>query len=365
MAAASGFPTDVPVFTIGPHGERKTRRQTFNPEGISIFKKGFSCPWEEAGVWTDKGREPKLLKPDYFAQYNGKPADFVNDFLKPFIIKFGERMREANEKALIFVEGVPAGANEGILPAWKKADLPDIVNAFHWYDGPTLFTKVFIPWISVHPDSVKFIFGRKKVAASFKAQLEKGKLWAQNQMEGAPSLLGEFGLPFDLNSGKAYKTGDYKRQIEALSMYYDAVDANLLSSAVWNYTAGNTHENGDNWNGEDLSIYSADDTALGDNGARAIRGWLRPFPIATAGEPLELRWNYKKGAFYYRFRADPSIEGPTEIFAPPECFGTHPQISLKPESLSCDFHPETQRLSVANQGFAGEAEITVIRQTEG
>ena len=56
-----------------------------------------------------------------------------------------------------------------------------------------------------------------------------------------PCLLGEFGLPFDLDKKKAYKTGDYSRHEDALSLYYDGIDENLLSSTIWNYTADNNH----------------------------------------------------------------------------------------------------------------------------
>ena len=88
-------------------------------------------------------------------------------------------------------------------------------------------------------------------------------------MGDMPCLLGEFGLPFDLNRKKAYKTGDYSLHEKALSLYYDAIDENLLNSTIWNYTADNTHEEGDHWNGEDLSIVT---NHLGQVSGRAMGG---------------------------------------------------------------------------------------------
>jgi hypothetical protein len=180
-------------------------------------------------------------------------------------------------------------------------------------------------------------------------------------MGDIPCLLGEFGLPFDLNGKKAYKTGDYRLHEEALSIYYDGIDANLLGSTIWNYTADNTNEWGDGWNREDLSIFF--------NGqGRAMGGWLRPYPMATAGVPLALSWDRKRGVFRYRFKTDPRIPAPTEIFVPAGCFPSSngPRLSLStfpedrsPGGLKADYKEEEQRLFIQNEGYEGEAEITL------
>jgi hypothetical protein len=178
-------------------------------------------------------------------------------------------------------------------------------------------------------------------------------------MGGMPCLLGEFGLPFDLDHKKAYETGDYSLHEKALSLYYDAIDENLLGSTIWNYTADNTHKEGDHWNGEDLSIVS--------NGEpRAIEGWLRPYPMATAGIPIKFNWNKKKAAFHFIFRADPAVEAPTEIFLPSRWLSRSteaPYISIKTierdKSLRTEYVKEEQRLFVYNDGYEGEVEIGV------
>jgi hypothetical protein len=370
MAAASGLGADIPVYTTGLGGRRVCGHQHI-PAQASIFKEGFSCPWKQAGVWTDEGGTPRLLKPDHFARYNGRPADFTGDFLKPFMLRFISRMREADEKAFFFIEGVPNGTH----PSWSAADgaepsadaaaspnAPAVVNAFHWYDGLTLYTKFFRPWLNADVRAFKPILGRKNVAASFSRSLAQGVEWSRDHMENMPSLLGEFGLPFDMNGKRAYRSKSSARwrlHEEALSMYYDALDDNLLHGTIWNYTADNTNAHGDGWNGEDLSIFS-------EGEGRAIRGWLRPYPIATAGTPLSIRWDRKKGRFTYRFRADPRISVPTEILAPPECFGTDPEIRVHHGSagnrLQVVYEREQRRIFVFNEGFEGEAELDVRRR---
>ena len=173
--------------------------------------------------------------------------------------------------------------------------------------------------------------------------------------------LGEFGLPFDLNNKEAYRTGDYSLHEKALSIYYDAIDENLLHSIIWNYTADNTHEDGDHWNGEDLSIVCKGEP-------RAIGGWLRPYPMLTAGIPLCFKWCKDEVSFYFRYRADPEIAAPTEIFIPSRWFGNNPSIavkipgedgSFKSNLLRAKFSPEEQRLFIYNDGYAGDVEVSV------
>ncbi|MDR2111277.1 MAG: cellulase family glycosylhydrolase [Spirochaetaceae bacterium] len=354
MAAASGHRVSVPVYTMGVSGPRKRGRQTINPEGLSLFKEGYGCPWKRAGVWTDEGGPPRLLRKDHFTFFNGKPARFVDDFLKPFIIRFAARIREVDEKTFVFIEGIPHGDH----PTWDKKDGSGIINAFHWYDGPTLFTKFFRPWISVRSETGQILLGRKRVAAFFTERLRDGRDWTREHMEDMPCLLGEFGLPFDMNGKRAFKTGDYRLHEEALSMYYDAVDNNLLHSTIWNYNADNTHQRGDGWNGEDLSIFHQGE-------GRAMRGWLRPYPMATAGKPLWIRWDRKEGVFGYRFYADAAIPFPTELYAPPECFGERPEISVRAEDpaknavLEVEYRPELRRIFIFHGEYSGEVTLTV------
>jgi hypothetical protein len=351
IRSASGYHVDVPVYTLAKGMRRFERYETFNSGGVSLFKEGCRCPWQTAGVWTNEGGEARLLRKDHFARHGGKPVNFIEDFLKPFILRFIETMKTADEHTFFFVEGMPSGPGGAAHPSWGKDDPPNVINAFHWYDGFSLFTKSFRSWFTVDPDRVKLIFGRKKVAAYFRECLAKGVKWTRERMNGIPCLLGEFGLAFDLNKRKSLSSGNYSVQEEALSMYYDAVDANLLHSTLWNYTADNTGEYGDGWNDEDLSIFS-------DGKERAAPGWKRPYPMATAGEPLLIAWDRKRGVFRYRFRADGGIAAPTVIYLPEERFGQQPTIEAS-AGLRCEYRPAEQRLLVYHDGYGGEAELTV------
>jgi len=130
-------------------------------------------------------------------------------------------------------------------------------------------------------------------------------------MGNAPTLLGEFGLPFDLNGRRAYRTGNFGVHQRALSSYYEALDANLLSATLWNYTPDNTHAHGDGWNGEDLSVFCAE-----DGGGRALVGFVRPYAPAVAGNILMMLFDRHRGRFILEFVPDFSISAPTEVFVP-------------------------------------------------
>ena len=347
IRAASGYLVEVPVYSS--MGKKISCYETFNVDKVSLFKNGFSCPWKQAGVWKDDGGIPHLVHADHFNDYKGRRAVFIDDFLKPFTLKYINAMKEADERSFFFIEGLPNCTREESHQSWDRKETGSIINAFHWYDGLTLFTKSFRSWFNVNIDTQKIILGKKRVGAYFAQCLEKGIACTKQKMGDIPCLLGEFGLAFDMNKRKSFKTGDYSLHEEAISMYYDAVDANLLHSTIWNYSAGNTNKFGDSWNDEDLSIFS-------EGKERAAAGWKRPYPMATAGKPLFFNWNRKQREFIFRYNADNGIKAPTVIYLPPETFGASPKIET---GLRYDYQYEEQRLLIYNDDYKGEAEIKV------
>ena len=288
MALASGHTLRVRNYAVRPWGPQMTGWVTVNPEGESIWREGHSCVWKENGIWTDEGGRPRILRPYYFTQYKGRKINFVEDYLKPFQLCFTKRIREVQPKAMIFLEGVPNMAH----PVWTTDDPQNVAYGGHWYDNVTLFFKFFRSFInadlSLHK-GVSFVFGSKNVQRLFNRQLNKIKTAACEKMNGIPTLIGEFGVPFDMNGKRSYENGDFSVQTRALNMYYNALDSNLLSGTIWNYTPDNSNEYGDHWNEEDLSIFSRDqqhDPEDMNSGGRSLAAIVRPYPTATAGEPL-------------------------------------------------------------------------------
>jgi hypothetical protein len=354
MLAASGRRVEIPVYGITPLGIRPVRRETMNPQAVSLFRQGVSCPWKQAGLWDEEGGQGRLLRKDHFALYRGRPPRFEDDFLKPFMLKFIESMKEGREGTIFFIEGPPNAGH----PGWTGDNPPNVVHAFHWYDGFSLYSRRFCPWFGLRP-SGRPVLGRKAMAAYYRDSLGAALTWTRERMGNMPCLLGEFGIPFDMNGKKAYKTGDYSAQEAALDFYYNAIDEAGLSSTVWNYSASHSNEGGDGWNGEDTSIVSRGPG--GETLGRAMAGWLRPYPMATAGLPLDCRWDRKRGVFHFRYRADPSITAPTEIFTG-ECLGEKPEYRCQAGGTPLRIEHAPLRLLIYHDGYEGEVELLIRRE---
>lgn len=315
MAAAAGHTITAPVYEIGMAGPEVIGEEVVNPDGVRLWRDGFPDLWQANGVWTDEGGTPRALRAGHFAQRDGRSVDFNRDYLKPFIARFADAMRSVDPGAVLFVEAPPA---EQPLD-WTTNDPPNVVNANHWYDYMTLLTKQFNPEGTLDLDTREFVFGADQVGATFARAIGKIKRESIEHMGGVPTLIGEFGLPFDLDDKAAYTTGDFSMHVRALDMYYDAMDKHLVSCTIWTYTADNTNARGDQWNDEDLSIYSRDQRANPDDihsGGRALEAVVRPYAMRIAGEPLRMSFELETCVFEFEYRHDPAIHAPTEIFVP-------------------------------------------------
>jgi hypothetical protein len=324
MLTGAGYTRTIPYREIKRFGVRITSRDEINTKNVSCWFDGFDDIWRNEGVWglNDKD-EPMILKNDYFMYKNGKKVNFYLDYLTPFIYDYTRKIREIIPKSIIFFEGP---AEDLMVSENVKFQVPEnVVHAGHWYDNATLGTKR--PMIKANFDSFanKPIIGKGNIKEMFKKQLGIIKAISGKIHGGIPTLIGEFGLPFDLNNKEAYQKfktepeSAWKSHIKLLSMYYDALDANLLHSTQWNYTADNSNEWGDQWNLEDLSIFSRDQRLNPDDinsGGRAIKGFCRPHFISCGGVPLKMEFNIKERRFHFEFEGDTSIQAPTILYIP-------------------------------------------------
>jgi hypothetical protein len=217
--------------------------------------------------------------------------------------------------AMIFMETVPNTHS----PEYKPGELTNTVYAVHWYDDMVLVLKRYLPWLGYDTLTDTIAIGAKKIRKVFAGTHALVKQEAIEKMGGLPTLIGEVGIPFDLNGRKAYKTGNFTDQEKALNRSLQALDDNLLSYTLWNYTSDNTNARGDMWNDEDLSLFSRDqqlDPIDIDSGGRAVRVFARPFPIKTAGEPALIEFDPFKSRFVFEFKGNPAVTAPTEIYFP-------------------------------------------------
>jgi hypothetical protein len=122
-----------------------------------------------------------------------------------------------------------------------------------------------------------------------------------------------------MQAKRAYRTGDFSMQTKALDATMTALEQNFVSFTLWDYTADNTNARGDQWNDEDLSLFSRDQMGGSGSihdGGRALQAAVRPYPLRIAGEPVSMRFDIQRTIFEFTFHHDHRINAPTEIFIP-------------------------------------------------
>lgn len=318
MLLGEGFPQRIPYWTMGWLGQYQIRQHDIDPQGTRAWKDGFDCIWKQHGLWDmDSQGKPVLLKPDYFSKVRGQEVNYARDYMRPFINRIAETIHEIDSKAMIFVEFDAFASAE--LPTWQASDAKNIVYTPHWYDFVTLMSKHYVSWFGIDYVKARPVFGHQNARRTYVNNLAHEKEVAQNKFGGVPTIIGEIGIPYDLNGRLGYREDDWQAHIKALDDTMSALEANLLHATIWNYTADNTNQHGDKWNGEDFSIFSRSqqkDPSDINSGGRALGGLVRPYARATAGEPLSMNYDVWTGEFCFAFRHDKAIDAPTEFYIP-------------------------------------------------
>ncbi|RYP64321.1 hypothetical protein DL771_008823 [Monosporascus sp. 5C6A] len=287
----SGRACEVDVWDMGGLGPYKVGRTLVDPHGeIAWLPEGYDdsrygwkrderwklgqCLWAQHGVWDPS--TDTLLRKDYF-QRNPKTGvvidshTFTNTYFMDFYRAYRDIIRAVHRDAIMLCQ--PPVLE--IPPSIKgtKDDDPRMVYAPHYYDGITLMTKKWNRTWNVdvlgvlrgrylHP-AFAIKIGETAIRNCFKEQLAAMRKEGLDYMGNHPCILTEFGIPYDMDDKHAYKTGDYSSQSAAMDANHFAVEGSHMEGyTLWMYAASNDHLRGDQWNGEDLSIFSVDDQTL-------------------------------------------------------------------------------------------------------
>lgn len=352
LAVARGLSVEVPVRGRGG-AHAGTRR--FNAAGRTIWR--GACPFEAAGIYRLREGRMEALDEQAFERLN-----LNEDAFAPFYAAAARALRTLRPDWLVLVQIDPFGAMAGRpLPAELPAGA---VHAGHWYDLTTLATKHFDPRHSVDLLSGELAESPEALRERYVRQLAR----VHQASRGLPTLIGEFGIPFDLDEGLAYRqwaAGEretaFAPHTQALTLMYEALDALGLSATQWNYTAGNRNDLriGDQWNQEDLSVYSADQALPGEplSGGRAVQGFARPYARAVQGQILHQ--HFEDGVFVLEFLADPAVAAPSELVLPLAQFPAGCRIQAGGSQLSWE-QPQDGLLLV-RAASAGRARIECHR----
>ncbi len=305
-------PSPYQAMLLGAGFPQRVWLKMRNGKRARAWRDGCDCVWKQNGVWdVDARGRPQLLRHDHFDDAEG----FRRAYFPRFAKRFAETIRGIDPRALIFFQGEP-GERAPLLTA---REVPNLVYAPHWYDGITLMVRRYLNHLGVDMLQRRVVLGAEAIQQSFAAQMSVFRREAEHELGGVPVLLGEFGIPFDLHNRPWLRAADEWLTTRALDRSFRALEKNLLSGTIWNYSADNTHARGDSFNGEDLSIFSQseqNDPHDINSGGRALRAVIRPYPRAVAGEALKLHYDWLTRVFEFEFRHDPDISAPTEIFVP-------------------------------------------------
>lgn len=321
---------------------KKIGKSIVNPSKKRAWQNDRSCIWKEHGVWeTDQDGRPTTKNPEYFRVYKGKKISFSQDFYKPFLQKLGTEIQKISPQAFLFIENVVGKSP----PKFKKGEMKNLVFTGHWYDSFVLVTKRFLSWLAFDMIRMKGLVGfPRKIRKSFAKQIAHLKNFGKEHMGNVPTLISEFGVPLDLHNKKAYENGNFSIQNQALNRSYTALDDNMLSATLWNYTHDNSNVWGDHWNSEDLSIFSKDqhfDTLDSYSGLRVKEAFVRPYVQKVSGEPLRMEFCMHKRRFSFAFKNDPTVKGPTCIFLPHLHFKEGFSIYISDGNYEMDYASQT------------------------
>lgn len=354
FALGAGHPTVVPVWTRSfPMPTKKTAHQLLNPNGRSVWRDdgptGGRCLWEMHGVWgwDMKKNEAVPLRENYFVRdprsstaESRKTLDWYTDFYLPFFMQWSELVQNiAGQHKMVFAEPIP---NQFCPPQWtSEFQPPNMSFAPHWYDLNALFTRgygnltinvqglakgMFLP--------MAFYWGHEGARNNYWLQIRNIVEAGHRSLPEKPVCMGEVGIPFDMNEGEAFRTGDFTWHEKMMDAMCVGLERSLVAFNLWNYNQDNGDDVGDEWCGENFSWFSnararpissdasyvqTDDSL--DQGGRVLRAVVRPYPAKIAGIPLDFKYDLNTGRFSFAWAnpnpAAPSPSGLATIGAPP------------------------------------------------
>ncbi|KAF9804686.1 hypothetical protein IEO21_09289 [Rhodonia placenta] len=353
----AGYPTEVGFWTrTFPVPTRLTGKAVLNTARQKAWREdgptGGRCLWEMHGVWgwDLKKNEGVVLRESYFKKHpmTGKTIDWYTDFFYPFVQRWAERVRSVSSPdKLVLVEPIP---NEFCPSSWTpERQPPNVVYAPHWYDLNALFTKAFGDFTANVQGLSRGMFILKALYWGHQGARENFSLQIRNIVEAGyrslgerPVVIGECGIPMDMNKGEAFQTDSWIWQTRMMDAMLTALDKSLVGFTLWNYNPDNEDHIGDDWNGENFSWFSRRRALTGDwldlaqtsptldNGARIVRAFVRPYPAKTAGIPVRFDYEMNTGQFTFEWvipGVDSAPPAEASVASPP--LASHPALTSK------------------------------------
>lgn len=266
------------------------------------------------------------------------------------------------------------------------------VYAPHFYDLNVLFGKVYrdmsvnVQGLSRGMFILKAIyFGVEGLLKNYTRQISTLKTNGQLSFGAVPTIIGEVGIPWDINDSRALSSGDYHKHVELLDALIEAMEQSQVGFTLWNYNPHNRVKHGDGWNKEDFSIICEEDQCqdidnkkpndvLYKNG-RGLDAIIRPYAVKVAGFPWKTQWNRKEFNFEFHYVNGPTQflssgheDSPqtkrTEIYLPAYHFDSFDQLRIQVKDGTFQLDRKKQSLYLDHQvvtpGFKHIVRVNVI-----
>ncbi|GLB44062.1 putative cellulase (glycosyl hydrolase family 5) [Lyophyllum shimeji] len=188
------------------------------------------------------------------------------------------------------------------------------------YDLNALFAKAFgnftvkVQGLSRGMFPLKaFYWGQRGARDNFALQIRNLVEHGYSSLGEKPVVIGECGIPMDMNKKEAFVTEDFTWQMRMMDAMMIALERSLVGFTLWTYNPSNNDQIGNDWNGENFSWFSSkralppsllyydQDAPSLDNGGRILPAVVRPYPAKTAGIPLKFEYEMSSGAFTFEW----------------------------------------------------------------
>ncbi|KAI0245249.1 glycoside hydrolase family 5 protein, partial [Lactifluus subvellereus] len=286
----AGHPTNVNHWTRSfPMPTKHTDQKLLNPQGRKAWRQDGPTGGLDLLGANLLGRTALIV-----AQ-----IDWYTDFYYPFLKRWTERF---------------------CPPSWtQEHQPPNMVFAPHWL-LPCAHERANQ---GVNPLKT-FHWGHKGARDNFSAQIRSLVEAGYRSLGERPVLIGECGVPMDMNRRAAFKTDDWTWQRRMMDAIITALERANVGFTLWNYNPDNDDTRGDNWNGENFSWFSnsratlrasglalplSQDAKELDLGGRILDAVVRPYAAKTAGVPLKFEYEMATGAFAYSWAVP--LSGPS------------------------------------------------------
>lgn len=406
LALGSGYAQNVPYYVKSwPLPTRVSHYSKVDPKGKSVWQDDSSgCVWRSHGAWEwdEKTSKAKTLRKDFFtndprpdSSTSGQKIEWYRDCYAPFVSRLTNRLRRKHSNLQLWFEPIP---NE-FHPPWPSRDVlstlseseqetlraaslkqkyatqthietprpSNIVFAPHFYDLNVLFSKVY-NGMSVNVQGLSrgmFIlkalyFGEEGLKRNYVKQIGNLVTYARTSLGEVPIVIGEIGIPFDVNHRKAFATGDYTVQSRLLDALAHAMEQTKVAGwAWWNYNPNSTLADGDYWNKEDFSVACpTGDAHLREEfktnelytEARCLDTIIRPYASRVAGVPVESKWDRYSVDFTFKYAESIKFHElskentPTVLFVPKYHFQGR-KLDVQVSDGKYDLNVETQTLT--------------------